>query len=249
MIVEFIGSTGAGKTSLISKIHHKLAQTTVVTTPFDLIAAPLGLSRVTHPTAQNLIQELVGFPFFIGSLNRHEKFLIHTIETFSRNTKFSIHRINNLRSLERKIGMYEITQRYDRDQIVLVDEGPILAAHMFVFTGSLVTSSEIATFAKLLPLPDLIVYIKAPVDVLVRRALQRPDPPREMGKKDPAMTEKYVKDATTIFDQLMESERIKSRLLVVDNPDLTAEEHDKVADDVTTSILNYEKSVNKVHKI
>jgi len=249
MIVEFIGSTGAGKTSLISKIHHKLAQKTVVTTPFDLIAAPLGLSSVTHPTTQNLIQELVGFPFFIGSLNRHRKFLVHTIETFSRNTKFSIHRINNLRSLERKIGMYEITQRYNRDQIILVDEGPILAAHMFVFTDSLVTSSEIATFANLLPLPDLIVYIKAPVDVLVRRALQRPDSPREMGNKNPDMTEKYVKDATAIFDQLMGSERIRSRLLVVNNPDLTAEEHDRVADDVTTSILNYEQPASKMHKI
>lgn len=245
MIVEFIGSTGAGKTSLISKIRHKLVQTKVVTTPFNLIATPLGLSSVTHPTVQNLIQELVGFPFFIGSLNRHGKFLGHTIKTFSRNTKFSIHGINNLRSLERKIGMYEITQRYDRDQIILVDEGPILAAHMFVFTGSLVTSSELATFANLLPLPDLIVYIKAPVDVLVRRALQRPDPPREMGKRDPAMTEKYVKDATAVFDQLMGHERIRDRLLVVDNPDLTAEEHDRVADDVTTSILKYEQQVSK----
>ena len=249
MIVEFIGSTGAGKTSLISKIHHKLAQTTVVTTPFDLIAAPLGLSSVTHPTAQNFIQELVGFPFFIGSLNRHGKFLAHTINTFSNNTNFSIHRINNFRSLERKIGMYEITQRYDQGQIILVDEGPILAAHMFVFTGSLVTSSEIATFADLVPLPDLIVYIKAPVDVLVRRALQRPDPPREMGKKDPVLTERYVKDATAIFDQLMESERIRSRLLLVDNPDLNAEEHDRLADDVTASILSHEKPANKMHKI
>ena len=249
MIVEFIGSTGAGKTSLISKIHHKLAQTKVVTTPFDLIAAPLGLSSVSHPTAQNLIQELVGFPFFIGSLNRHGKFLFNTIETFSQNSKISIHRINNLRSLERKIGMYEITQRYDQDQIILVDEGPMLAAHMFVFTGSLVTSSEIAAFADLVPLPDLIVYIKAPVDVLVRRALQRPDPPREMEKKDPVMTEKYVKDATTIFDQLMQSERIRTRLLVVDNPDLTAEEHDRLADDVTASILNHEKPATKTHKI
>ncbi len=249
MIVEFIGSTGTGKTSLISKIHHKLAQTTAVTTPFDLIAAPLGLSTLTHPTAQNLIQELVGFPFFIGSLNRHGKFLVHTIETFSRNTKFSIHRINNLRSLERKIGMYEITQRYDRDQIILVDEGPILAAHMFVFMGSLVTSAEIATFANLLPLPDLIVYIKAPVDVLVRRALQRPDPPREMGKKDPALTEKYVKDATAIFDQLIGHERIRGRLLVVDNPDLTTEEHDRLASDVTTAILNHEHSASKMHTI
>ena len=249
MIIEFIGSTGAGKTSLISKIHHKLAQTKVVTTPFDLIAAPLGLNSITHPTAQNLIQELVGFPFFIGSLYRHGKFLSHTIETFSRNTKFSIHRINNLRSLERKIGVYEITQRYYKDQIILVDEGPILAAHMFVFTGSLVTSSEIATFADLVPLPDLIVYIKAPVDVLVRRALQRPDPPREMGNKDPVMTEKYVKDATTIFDQLMGSERIRSRVLIVDNPNLSAEEHDRLADDVTTSILAHEKTANKMHKI
>ena len=249
MIVEFIGSTGAGKTSLISKIHHKLAQTMVVTTPFDLIATPFGLSRVTHPTAQNLIQELVGFPFFIGSLNRHGKFLVHTIKTFSRNTKFSVHRINNLRSLERKIGMYEITQRYNRDQIILVDEGPILAAHMFVFTGSLITLSEIATFANLLPLPDLIVYIKAPLHILVRRALQRPDPPREMGNKDPVTTEKYVKDATTIFDQLMESERIRSRLLVVDNPDLTVEEHDRLADGVTTLILNHEHSASKMHKI
>ena len=249
MIVEFIGSTGAGKTSLISKIHHKLAQTKAVTTPFDLIAAPLGLSRIAHPTAQNLIQEIVGFPFFIISLNRHGKFLSHTIETFSRNTKFSIHRVNNLRSLERKIGMYEITQRYDKGRIVLVDEGPILAAHMFVFTGSIVTSAEIAAFANLLPLPDLIVYIKAPVDVLVRRALQRPDPPREMGNKDPVMTEKYVKDAATVFDQLMESERIKSRLLVVDNPDLTAEEHDRLAVSVTIAILSHENSASKMHTI
>src|SRR5215210_8039309 len=145
--------------------------------------------------------------------------------------------------------MYELTQRYDKGQIILVDEGPILAAHMFVFTGSIVKASEIATFAELLPLPDLIVYIKAPVEVLVRRAMQRPDPPREMGSKDPVMTEKYVRSATAVFDQLMDSGRIKSRLLIVNNPDLTEEEHDKLADGVTKSILNFEHLANKMHKI
>ena len=249
MIVEFVGSTGAGKTSLISKIHYKLAQTTAVTTQFELIAAPLGLKSVSHPTVQNLLQEVVAFPFFIGSLNRYKKFLVHTIRTFSDNTKFSIHRINNLRSLERKIGLYEITKRYKRDQIILVDEGPILAAHMFVFTSSIIKASEIATFAELLPLPDLIVYIKAPVEVLVRRALQRPDPPREMGSKDPAMTEKYVRSATAVFDQLMEAESIKSRLLIVNNPDLTEEEHDKLADQVTASILKYKSLTDKIPTI
>jgi len=249
MIVEFIGSTGAGKTSLISKIHHKLAQITVVTTPFDLISTPLGLSHVTHPTAQNLIQELVAFPFFIGSLNRYRKFLAHTIRTFSHNTKFSIHTINNLRSLERKIGLYEITQRYNQDRIILVDEGPILAAHMFVFSGATVTSSELTTFAALLPLPDLIVYIKAPIEVLVRRALNRPDPPREMGSKDPAMTENYVRSATAVFDQLMEADRIRNRLLIIDNPDLTPEEHDRVVDKVVEAILNHRSLYEKEHRI
>lgn len=239
MIVEFVGSTGAGKTSLISKIHHNLAQATVVTTPFDLIATPIGLRGVTHPTCQNLIQELVAFPFFLASLNRYRQFLAHTIRTFSPNTKSSIHKINNLRSLERKIGLYEITQLYNHDRIILVDEGPILAAHMFVFGGSKITASDIATFADLLPLPDLIIYIRAPVEVLVRRALQRTDPPREMQSKDPAMTEKYIRSATAVFDQLMASERIRSRLLIVDNPDLTDEEHDKLVENVSASILKY----------
>ncbi len=249
MIVEFIGSTGAGKTSLISKIHHQLAQTVSVTTSFDLIAAPLGLRGVTHPTAQNLIQELAGFPFFIGSLNRYGKFLAHTIRTFSRDTKFSIHTINNLRSLERKIGMYEIAKRHNRDRIILVDEGPILAAHIFVFAHSLVTTLEFATFAELLPLPDLIVYIKAPVDVLVRRTLGRLDPPREMDTNDPSTTEKYVKKAVSIFDRLIENEKIRSRLLVVDNPDLTKAEHEKVVNDIAASILNHKSRVYKTHTI
>jgi len=238
MVVEFIGSTGAGKTSLISKVHRRLAQRTGVTTSFDLIATPLGLLGVTNPTAQNIIQELVGLPFFVHSLNRHRAFLVHILRVFSRNTKFSIHTINNLRSLERKIGMYELIQRYGQDRIVLVDEGPILAAHMFVFADARVPSQDIATLAALLPLPDLVVYVKAPVDILVSRTLQRPDPPREMGAKDPDMTEKYVKMAISIFDELVEVERIRIRLLVVDNPDLAKEDHDQVADNIAGFILD-----------
>ncbi len=41
MIVEFIGSTGAGKTTLISEIQRRLDKTADVTTSFDLVAAPL----------------------------------------------------------------------------------------------------------------------------------------------------------------------------------------------------------------
>ena len=70
-----------------------------------------------------------------------------------------------------------------------------------------------------------------------------------MGSKDPAMTEKYVSSATAVFDQLMEAERIRGRLLIVNNPDLNAEEHDQVADRVTTSILEFEHLANKTRTI
>jgi hypothetical protein len=70
-----------------------------------------------------------------------------------------------------------------------------------------------------------------------------------MNPKDPMMTEKYVRNATAIFDQLMESSRIRSRLLVVDNPDLTSEEQDRVADNIAGSILKYASLTEKQQTI
>ena len=239
MIVEFVGSTGAGKTSLISKIHSRLASQAVAVTPFDMIATPLGLGGVAHPTLQNIIQETAGFPYFLFALKRHSSFILHTIKLFSRNSKFSILTINNLRSLERKLGVDEIIKRRKNNQIVLVDEGPVLAAHMFVFANQPVTPSEIETFAEYLPLPDLIVYIKAPIETLVGRTLKRSDPPREMGSRDKGLIEDFVRKAATLFDNLMESDKIKGRLLVVENPDLSVDEHDKLADQVVAEILNH----------
>ena len=84
MIIEFIGSTGTGKTTLISEVQRTLAKTGKVTTSFDLVAAPLGLRGVTHPTAQNLIQDLVGLPFFIGSLYQHRAFIVFVLKTLAR---------------------------------------------------------------------------------------------------------------------------------------------------------------------
>ena len=84
MIVEFIGSTGAGKTTLISAVQRRLAQTAKVSTAYEVVATPLGLNHVTHPTAQNLIQEIAGLPFFIRSLPRYNGFLVFALEMLAR---------------------------------------------------------------------------------------------------------------------------------------------------------------------
>lgn len=241
MIIEFIGSTGAGKTTLISKVQRRLATTAEITTAFDLVAAPLRLRGVTHPTAQNLVQEIVGLPFFIRSLGRHKAFVVFTLRMIARQGKVSFFTLNNLRSLERKIGVYEMIRRYGGKRIVLVDEGTVLAAHnMFVYTSALYPAEEIAKFASLVPLPDVIVYIKAPVDHLIQRSLQRLDPPREIKAKNRALVEQYINRAVTMFEQLVEAENIRSRVLIVDNAESADKGCDPAVDYITEFILNYE---------
>ena len=244
MIVEFIGCTGAGKTTLIKEVQRRLARKAEVAISFDLVAERMGVRGVTSRTAKNLIAELVGFPFFLRSLNRHKAYIVFALRMLARQaTNSTFFTINNLRSLERKIGVYEITRRADHNRIILVDEGTVLSAHnIFVFTDAVYTREEIARFAGLVPLPDAILYIKAPVDILVQRSLLRTDPPREMKSKSPALVEKYVKRAVTVFDQLVEAENIQRRTLIVESPDLIDQRYGTLVDYLTEFILNYRPS-------
>lgn len=242
MIIEFIGSTGAGKTTLISEVQRRLSQTTEVATSFDVVSSPLGLRRVTHLTIRNLIQEIVGFPFFIGSLYRHKAIIVFILKMLARQASFSFFTINNLRSLERKIGVDEIIKRRQHDKIILVDEGPLLLAHnVFVYSGAHYTCEEITRFASLVPLPDIIICIKVPMDILIQRSLQRTDPPREMRSRNRELIEKHLNRAVKMFDQLIAAENIQARLLIVENPDFS-NEHSKVVDNIVQFILRYERA-------
>lgn len=248
MIIEFIGSTGAGKTTVISEVQRRLAQTTEVATSFDVVASPLGLRRVTHLTVRNLIQELVGFPFFIRSLHRHKALIVFILRMLARQASFSFFTINNLRSLERKIGVDEIIKRRQHDKIILVDEGPLLLAHnVFVYSGVHYTGEEIATFAGLVPLPDIIIYIKVPMDILIQRSLQRADPPREMKSRNRELIGTHINRAIEMFDQLIAADNIQCRLLIVENSDSNHHGYNNVVNDIVDFILNYElaeKTVN-----
>ena len=238
MIIEFIGSTGSGKTTLISEVHHRLAKTSRVTTSIDLATGLLGLRGVTNPTLQNLAMEFVSLPVFIITFHKHNQFIRHTVKLFWRNTRFSMQTIHNLRSLIRKIGMYEITKRLGKDQIILVDEGPILAAHMFVPAGNTYTPEEIAQFTDLVPLPDLIVYIHASVETLIERTIRRADPPREIDLKNLGLMEEYLKRTVAMFDQLTQAENIRPRLVVMESLDKADSGFNQVIDIVYQSILD-----------
>ncbi|UCC50162.1 MAG: hypothetical protein JSV68_13710, partial [Anaerolineaceae bacterium] len=200
-----------------------------------------GLSGVTTPTTRNLIQELFGFLYLLRSLPTYKASIVFSLRMVARKADSVILTINNIRSLVRKIGIYEMLRRDKQNQIVLVDEGTVLLAHvLFVYNKAYYTPEEISQFAGLIPLPDLIVYVKAPVDSLIKRSLQRSDPPREMKSKNPDEVEKYVNDAVAMFDELVNTEEIRSRLLVIDNPECADKVVNNAADTVTEFVLSHQ---------
>jgi thymidylate kinase len=247
LIVEFIGTTGAGKTTLITQVHQRLAALTATSTAYEQVAGPLGLGGIRNSSLRNLVQELIGFPFFLSSAWRQQAFISFALKMLARQARFSLFTVNNLRSLERKLGVYEILRRGRGDRVVLVDEGTLLLAHnIFVFSSAVYTGRELDRFAGLVPLPDAVVYVHAPVETLVRRTLQRSDPPREMRARDPDLAARQIQRARQVFEQLARSPRISSRLFPAENCDSDGPGRERLADEIVEFILDVQRRSQRV---
>jgi len=125
----------------------------------------------------------------------------------------------------RRMGMFELARHRARGRTVLIDEGPVLIAyHLFVYSTAAATGLELEQFAALVPLPDRIVYVKAPVQALVARAQARPDPRRQLAGLPRASVASWIERAADVFDRVTAAPRLRDRVLVVDNssPDLRA---------------------------
>ena len=243
MLVEFIGSTGAGKSTVLSQVERRLSNLAGTTTSGKYVAGLLGLGEVAHPTAQNLIQEVIGFPFFLFSLPEQWAFVECTLKLLLRSGRPSMTLINNIRSLERKLGAYTLTKRITGNRIVLVDEGPVLAAHFLVPVMSHVAPRDLSMFAKTLPLPDLIVYVRAPVPVIVSRTLRRNDPPREVASLIRSDLARYAESTVTLFDQLVALLRNTLPILVVENPDTDDQQQQSIVEAIENFILNHKRQL------
>jgi adenylate kinase family enzyme len=240
MIVEFIGSTAAGKTTLAAEVQQKLNNPTQVVRPLELIIKRLGWQKVTNKTIQNLIQDFIAFPFFILSLFKYRTFLVFALKSLARHANYTLHALNYIRSIIRRIGMYEMAQKYKRNRIMLVDEGLILSAYLlFVYTRNAYSQDEIDTFARLIPLPELVVYIRVPVDMLVRRSLQRDDVRKELRSVNKRTVKKHISSAVKMFEQLIETKEIQDKVLIVTNMTSNAAKRNAVADGIARHVLNF----------
>lgn len=219
MIVEFIGCDGAGKTTLTRMLReHGIAGRRVVAMP-DLLLDRTGLRRITHPTAVNLVQDVSGLPFFLGASRRQRDYIGFSIRTLARSPLSPYDKVNGVRDVVRRVGMLELAKRRASNRIVLSDEGTVLTAYLFVLAELEPTASELEYFARLVPRPDRIVYVRAPVASLVRRAISRTDTRRQHARKDRDQIERAIRRTVEVFDGLAATTPLRDRVMIVENQD------------------------------
>jgi thymidylate kinase len=219
MIVEFIGCDGAGKTTLSRMLCERgIPGSNVVAMP-DLLRDRAGLRRITHRTAINVVQDVGGFPFFATGYGRHREYVAFARRMLARHAPSAFDRLNGMRGIARRIGMYELATRRFRDRVVLSDEGTVLSAYHLALTDVALDPSELEEFTRLVPCPDLIVYVTAPVASLVRRAVSRPVRRRQHVGKDRAQMERTILRTAHVFDLVAAAPPLRDRVLVVENDD------------------------------
>ena len=217
MIVELIGCDGAGKTTLGRMLVEPGVLGARAVGMADLVLDRPGLRGITHPTVRNVAQELAGLPFLLRALGRRRAYLAFARRMHKRYAPSAYHRLNGMRGIVRRVGMYDLARSRATDRIVLSDEGTVLSAYLFALTHVDLDRSHVARFAELVPAPDTMIYVRAPLDALVERALARPDTRPQHSGKSRSEVARTIGRTVDVFDLVAGLAPLRDRVLVVEN--------------------------------
>lgn len=229
MIVEFVGGSGVGKSTLLEAVRRRATGRVISTA--ELVMDRPGRRWITHPKAMNLVADVTVLPSFLRGPERDRAFVRFAFDRLRRHAPSTFAKVNYLREVVRDVGKHELAARAAADAMVLVDEGAVLtASHLFVYSDGVLEQAELERFADLVPLPDRIVYVTAPVDVLVERSMRRRDRRRELATDDRAEVERWTARALEVFDRLVAMPRLRDRTLVIDTAEDSPEARRAAAD-------------------
>ncbi len=219
MIVEFIGSTGAGKTTLIKHILDSCEKEridAVMGTDFVLERSHLhGIkNRLIQAALINLVSVYTALAAWRSNLDFY-RFAFRILLNLPDTVPW-LERIWMAKNILKRFGIYEVIRRHGVDhQVYLVDEGTLHVAHsLFVQLAGEADRRDIATFAGIVPLPQVVVYLRQDEALLVERLLARGHP--RVPDHSVADAVHFVRQATTVFDELVQIPAVQQKVVLVD---------------------------------
>lgn len=237
MLVELIGPTGAGKSTLATLLCGHLGGPATATTATDLVMDRPLLRRVHHEQVANLVQDVRGLPHLARTLPRQAEVLRLSARLLLEHAPSRLDLLLNARSVMRRIGMFELARATAAGRVVLLDEGPVLIAyHLFVYSSADLAAAPLQRFADTVPLPDRIIYVRPPLPVLAERARSRPVRRRQLAGLTPEQAEVPLRRALEVFDRLVAAPPLQERTTVVENASQDPQALDRVAAALATTL-------------
>lgn len=211
MLIEFVGFSSSGKSSLIAKLKENYYQETM-----NIVELDYG-NQSYSPTWESLLFLLkVDLKVIFRELGGDAKKLIPLFKNII-NQKTSISRkIALIRSLTRKFYLSKLYANQLFSELYLFDEG-LLQACINIAVTSNEFDPELLSYTRALiesnP-PDLVVYLKPPLEQIVQRASNRYD--RKQWRNTSLKTMSY---SIALFDSMVR-ELYNHQLLVINGSDV-----------------------------
>jgi thymidylate kinase len=204
MIVEFAGCSGAGKSTLLDELlrHCRERNLPVLTAPQALLPW-IPEIIVRQPTLQNLMLDVAGAFRRIVDRDPYRDFLEFARSAIWRDTDRRLRGLNAYRGVLRVLGIHAaLSSEAHKRGIVLVDEGTVNSAHaILVHVKQPPRCEDIDVFCRLVPIPDLVVHVTAPLDVVLARTFARQHPP--LPNRSRADRERFIRHAHAAFQGIM----------------------------------------------
>lgn len=217
--VELIGASGAGKTTLLEAVRRAAVGPARVVTTAELISDRPGRRWIRHPTAVNLLADVTVLP---SSLRTPEwaRFLRFADDRLRRGAPSRFARYRYLREILRDVGKDAFARTSAPDATVLIDEGPLVTAyHLFAYNDAPYDEDDLERFLDVIPLPDRVVHVTAPLATLVDRAMRRPDRRRELARLSRGDVAGQIAKALALFGRLADTPRLRDRTITIETAD------------------------------
>ncbi|MBN1526352.1 MAG: hypothetical protein JW919_02045 [Candidatus Omnitrophica bacterium] len=219
MIVEFTGCTASGKTAISYRVIEKLAAegidaVSVHPRAFNLPGLPFW--GIKNESIQNIILDVRAIGPLAGSFKYNRRLLGFSCGVLKRGSDTFYEALNLFRSVCRKLGIYRLLSASKfKDRMVILDEGIVHAAHnIFVHRDSRPDTESLRLFSDMVPLPDLIVYVRSPLEILCDRTGKREDKSRRIKS---GSERRFIENAEEAFEELFKVGRIRERAIALDN--------------------------------
>jgi thymidylate kinase len=240
MLVEFAGGTGSGKSTLARRVESNLRKNSLpVVWARQLLPYAILLRAVRNERAQNVLMDVLLSLHARRAAGRYGEFL-HFSNLVNHSYADTIGvELKIKRSIRRKLALHSFLNdlRHD-DQIVFVDEGTVHIAHNLfaqVKTAPGDMKDDLIQFFHLVPTPDIVIVVNAPLDSVIKRSLDRNDQPRG-GMSDKDLT-RFASHGSDVFHRLLSIPSMPTCVESVCWPDWDSSENIDIVSRVERQIM------------